>query len=368
MRIGFISIIGERGQWHLTKNFMRALQDNHELFLLGRPFSVRDGTFISSIEDFEIKAKAVYASHYKLSPELVRDWILENNIEVVFFNEEYDWSLVDEANKYAKTVSYLDYFTEEWIPLFDKYNKVIACAEHAYNLFVSRGSKNIVLVDWGVDDEEFRPREYPDKSTFFHSAGWGGINWRKYGPDVLKIFDAIREEGHKVTMTYHSQTAIDMYDEEAKAAIARREADGSLRCVWGNVKHPGLYHTGRINVAPSRLEGLGLYLPEGLACGLPTITTDAPPMNQFVKDGYNGRLVRVTESHQRKDPYFFPEHSIDLGHLKEIMIELSSDETELERMSKNAREFILEKHSFSRFSQAVLREFESLEETVPEIA
>ena len=68
MKIGFISIIGERGQWHVTKNFMLALQDDNELFLLGRPFGVRDGTFISDLKDFGIKATPSYSSTYHLLP------------------------------------------------------------------------------------------------------------------------------------------------------------------------------------------------------------------------------------------------------------------------------------------------------------
>ena len=53
---------------------------------------------------------------------------------------------------------------------------------------------------------------------------------------------------------------------------------------------PGLYHLGDVYVYPSRLDGVGLTVGEALACGLPVITTENGPMDEFVEDGFNGRL------------------------------------------------------------------------------
>src|SRR4029079_5624392 len=41
----------------------------------------------------------------------------------------------------------------------------------------------------------------------------------------------------------------------------------------------------------SRWEGLGLFLYEAIAFGMPQITNDSPPMNEVVTDGANGLLV-----------------------------------------------------------------------------
>jgi 1,2-diacylglycerol 3-alpha-glucosyltransferase len=45
-------------------------------------------------------------------------------------------------------------------------------------------------------------------------------------------------------------------------------------------------------LSPSRWEGLGLPLYEAIAFGMPTITNDAPPMNEVVVDDVNGVCVR----------------------------------------------------------------------------
>jgi len=43
-----------------------------------------------------------------------------------------------------------------------------------------------------------------------------------------------------------------------------------------------------------------LCAPEALACGLPVITTDNAPMNEFVQDGVNGKLVKVKRFQKRQ--------------------------------------------------------------------
>ena len=289
MRIGFISILGERGQWHVTKNFMRALQYEHELFLFARPFTVRDGVFLGNIDKYFLKTETKYSSTYQLTPESVSRWVEDNKLDIVFYNEEYNWSLVEAAvAKGAKVITYLDYFTSEDIPKFKIYDKIIVCAKHAYDVFNSAGAKNIEFFNWGVDTEFFKPIEVREKATFFHSAGWGGINWRKCSPDVLRTFDKIRSENFDFTLFFHSQTAKNNYPPDCQKVLDRREADGSLKAYFGSVSHPGLYEKGQINVAPSILEGLGLFLYEGLSCGMPTITTDASPMNQPVHHDKNG--------------------------------------------------------------------------------
>jgi len=363
MKIGFISILGHRGQWYVTHNFMKALQEDHELFLLGRPFGVRDGTFIGDIKDYNIKANVQLTPVYTLSPDTVINWIHSNSLDVVVFNEELNWSLVDAAKSTgAKIVTYLDYFTEQTIQLFEKYDLVIACAQHAYKLFVERGLSNTKYLDWGVDTKLFGENinNRSIQCTFFHSAGWGGVNWRKCSPDILRSFDELRKKGRNYTFFFHSQTGKQQYPIDCQKIIDNYVADGSMQVYFGSVPHPGLYYKGKINVAPSILEGLGLFLPEGLASGMPTITTDAQPMNQWVQNEKNGLLIKTKGFHYRKDPYFFPEWEIDTDSLTEAMDILGSDPERASRMAAEAREGILRVNSFETFKSRVIEMFDNL--------
>ena len=92
-------------------------------------------------------------------------------------------------------------------------------------------------------------------------------------------------------------------------------------------------------VFPSKLEGVGLPLLEGMACGLSAIATDAPPMNEFVQDGYNGFLVKVAQKLTRLDNIAFPEEIVDIHDLTIKMQKLAHDNKLQIFMSDNSRKY-----------------------------
>ena len=94
------------------------------------------------------------------------------------------------------------------------------------------------------------------------------------------------------------------------------------------VPPPGLYHLGRVAVQPSKLEGLGLTLVEAMAAGAPLITTDAPPMNEFVMPE-TGWLVPVKEWRAREDPIIFQEAHGAPEDLARAMVEALSTPPEV---------------------------------------
>ena len=98
----------------------------------------------------------------------------------------------------------------------------------------------------------------------------------------------------------------------------------------------------------AKLEGLGLPLMEGLACGLPTIATDAPPMNEFVRDGYNGLLIKVGREITRNDNIAFPETVVDINDLVTKMKYLASNPDIVEKMKANTLRSVDENLSVSR--------------------
>jgi len=78
---------------------------------------------------------------------------------------------------------------------------------------------------------------------------------------------------------------------------------------------PFPYSEGDVYLYPSKLDGIGLTLPEALASGLPAVTTNNPPMNEFVIEGINGLLINVTNYLGREDGYYWAESQVDIDHL-----------------------------------------------------
>jgi len=53
---------------------------------------------------------------------------------------------------------------------------------------------------------------------------------------------------------------------------------------------PGLYHVHDVLILPSYNEAIGMVVPEAMACGLPTITSDTVGANVYVKEGETGYI------------------------------------------------------------------------------
>jgi glycosyltransferase involved in cell wall biosynthesis len=86
-----------------------------------------------------------------------------------------------------------------------------------------------------------------------------------------------------------------------------------------------------------------LTLIEALASGLPVITTDHPPMNEFVEVNRNGRLVDVARLVARFDGYYWPQSFIKPASLTEQMRFYLDNRGRLAEFKSQARQYAEEK-------------------------
>jgi glycosyltransferase involved in cell wall biosynthesis len=57
-------------------------------------------------------------------------------------------------------------------------------------------------------------------------------------------------------------------------------------------EYHALFSSCHVNLCPSRWEGLGVHLFEAVAYGMPTISNDIPPINEVLRQGQSGLLVK----------------------------------------------------------------------------
>lgn len=349
MNVGIITTTNHSGHSYLSLNFAKALKDDFNVRILST-LGVKDNAYGASVwKGFVIDL--IPCSYLALGSywDQVKKWIENNKIELIFLNEWYDWELAKKIKELGvKLVCYIDFFQRDWIPLFEMFDATIACAEHTFEVFVHQ--RNSHFVYWGVDLDLYKPRD-GEKCLFFHSAGWGGINDRKCTPQIIKAFYRLWKENKKATLYLHTQKP---YFDGATADRIREMRGKGLKVKMGHVPPPSLYHKGLVYVGVSKLEGLGLYIPEALASGLPVITTDKPPMNQFVNK-QNGWLIKAVSQRQREDGYFFPEYEIDEEELYQTMKDILENKYDIEEKAKAARKFMEEKHSFKEFKKKVVK-------------
>ncbi len=340
LKVGFVSVWFERGQSYVTKVLRDVIAKEHETFVFARTGFVYDITDVTGgrprLEThgyWNIPHLTTFP-HYKIPPEALTRWIHDNNLRMVLFNEEYDWNLVIAAkNTGIQVLTYLDYYKEDWKQYMRLYDAVLCSTKRTFHLV--KDFCNAHYIGWGVDTELFRPGKSEDKKyTFFHNAGWLGINYRKMTPSVITAFDAVSRFLTEATLFIHAQAELEKLPPEVINIVRNNPR---ITYHVETVPAPGLYHKGRILLFPSKLEGLGLPLLEGLACGLPAIATNAPPMNEFVRDGYNGLLVKVATRVTRQDNIAFPEEIVDMADLMLKMESLGKNPELVRQLQANAR-------------------------------
>lgn len=97
-----------------------------------------------------------------------------------------------------------------------------------------------------------------------------------------------------------------------------------------------------IHLCPSEAEGFGHYIMEALSCGAVVVTTDAPPMNEFISDKRCLIPYNKTEIQNLATLYF-----IDVNRGAEILKNiLNLPKVELDAISRRNRRFYLENDRF----------------------
>lgn len=102
-----------------------------------------------------------------------------------------------------------------------------------------------------------------------------------------------------------------------------------------STEYYSLFSSCHVCLAPSRWEGLGLHLYEALSFGMPTITNDNPPMNEIIRDGYNGLVVSSRQIGYTKSGVF--SYEPDTEDLSRAIGDLS-DYGMIDELSRNTKE------------------------------
>ena len=342
MNIGVVSTWFERGAAYVSKSFVdNLLETNYQVFIFargGEQFAIDDKKWNSYKVTWGDRC-----AYGQINWKKFLAWILDNNIGLIIFNEQVDWEVIVNCRKLnILIVSYIDYYKQDTVELFNLYDAVICNTRRHFEVF--SGHNNCIFIQWGTNVDLFRPaHKKHDMLTLFHSAGMGGINMRKGTDIVVTSFARLKKTARLII---HSQVSIEHFGDLSQII----ENHPRIEFIHKTVTAPGLYHMGDVYIYPTKLEGIGLTIAEALSCGLPVITTDCAPMNEFVVDGYNGKLIAVNRYISRSDGYYWPECECSESALLEIMSNLSDEfeKNNLDKMKNNARKSALDEFNWKK--------------------
>lgn len=347
MNIGIVTTWFERGAAYVSKAYLATLSDKHNVYIYargGEKYGINDPNW-----DFPYvtwgQLPHIPRINY-IEWEDFKNWIDKNQIEILLFNEQISWDVILKCQALNILLgTYIDYYTKDTISFFGLFDFLLCNTKRHLSVF--SWHPQAIYIPWGTNIEICQPMitkiERKKPIIFFHSAGFGGVKFRK-GTDIL--VKAFRHVKGNVRLVIHSQANIDRYG-DIKELILN---DERIEFLEKTVPLPGLYHLGNVYVYPSRLEGIGLTVMEAMACGLPVISTDTPPINEFVIDGFNGKLVPVEKQIPRRDNYYWDQSICSEEKLTESMQYYVDNISILETQSTNASNFAMEKLDWKKNS------------------
>jgi len=283
-RIGFLSFWGwARGQSYVTLAYAKMLVEKYDVYILKQGQNPINPEFlIDGITIMEVPG-------YDVDPSVFEIWIKANEIDAVVFNEYNQWKddggdLINVAKKAgAKAYGYLVW--EKWAgkEAYRDYDRLISPTVSFERFYRINKVRNHTYIPYSVDLSEFTTQTGGEKKKFifFHPGGYGGVHNRKNTEAVVQAFKELDNDDCELLIT--SQKEINFSELPKGVRIIQKDLTRKELIQ--------LYYDSDCVILPSKWETVGLPILEALAAGKPVITSNAPPMNEFIKEGLNGYVV-----------------------------------------------------------------------------
>lgn len=157
---------------------------------------------------------------------------------------------------------------EKW-----RYCDLFACPnEMALRTVRKYGKDNSVLLSWCLDIGSLPSRMIKGPArTFVHNAGLVDHDDRKGTRETIEAFRRTKRKDIRLLVRLQKEVPLPPIDERIDIQI-------------GNIEnYADLYLNVDAAIQPSKMEGIGFMILEAVCAGLPVITTDYAPMNEYVR-------------------------------------------------------------------------------------
>lgn len=204
---------------------------------------------------------------------------------------------------------------------------------------------NWIHQSWPIDTDLIPFRLRTTAERFFFGQGTGGGRDRK-GGEIVAGAAALTPD---VPWTVRSQ----IVDPKMRIFEVEYRFPDNVRLL-GPTRTPGeLYDEGDVAVQPSRYEGIGLQLLEAQAAGMPLITTDAAPMNEY-------NPLAVIRAGERRITVLRPTTAYDASHTHLAEIVASLHGKPIADASAAARDWVERTHSWHSCRDRIMSRFVDL--------
>jgi glycosyltransferase involved in cell wall biosynthesis len=287
-RVGIVTYWGYgRGMCYLSLCHAKMMLPEYDVFIL------KQGTN-EIADEFKIDVHITEIPNYNINPEVFKLWITSSKLDAIIFNEYNQWEVFKDENNLIKIAKDLGVKTYGWLvwEKFDNkedykdYDYLLASTNSMQRFFRQEKVRNFKYIPYSIDLKEFpaRDKKKNEKFTFFHPGGFGGAYARKSTQEVLDAFMSLNDSNTKLIISMQRPLEHDKLPDNIEIIDKNLTRKELLE----------LYDKADAVILPSKWETIGIPILESLASYTPVITTNMPPMNEFIREGLNGYLCNIT--------------------------------------------------------------------------
>jgi glycosyltransferase involved in cell wall biosynthesis len=292
-RVGIVTKWFNRGQAFVSRYLRDALEERgHQTFILARPTKDK-GPMAARVDRSGVwdQPGVTEASDWEVPYEEYDRWIEANSIEIVHWDNCYQHDEIRRLREAGvRTVGRFVWemlSAEDAEPAREAYDVLYSLTRCEQERYRKLGIESPYL-RWGIHRElaEVPVERADDGLVRFYFPG-ALLGPRKPHREVVEAFSNAAGENLRLVFKAQLERRMNYLTKAAKA-------DPRIELVVDDMEtsaHLRLFASCDVCLGPSRWEGLGLFLYEAAAFGMPQITNDSPPMNEIVLDGVNGVLV-----------------------------------------------------------------------------
>jgi glycosyltransferase involved in cell wall biosynthesis len=130
---------------------------------------------------------------------------------------------------------------------------------------------NSIQLPWCLDLDSLPSQSVQGPArTFVHNGGLVDKDDRKGTRMTIEAFCRTRRDDIRLIVRLQKEVPLPKMDERVDVQIGNIES------------HADLYRNVDVAIQPSKMEGIGFMILEAVCAGLPVITTDYAPMNEYV--------------------------------------------------------------------------------------
>lgn len=219
-----------------------------------------------------------------------------------------------------------EWFEPRWKPSLFRFNKILCKTKDAQRIFtlINKRSKYIGF----TSDDRYLPNIEKDFNQYLHVAGKSGT---KQTDIIWKTWEENPQLPHLTIV-------------QNKLKFIERKILPNLTYIWDYLPEQELKELQNkcgVHLCPSEAEGFGHYIMEGLSCESVVLTTNAPPMNELIKEEHGFFCPYETSSKQNLSTCYKTNSKLLLNSINNIIN--CSKETIINK-AKKAREFFLEQN------------------------